>query len=143
MSDAVEAVERYDEAFNAQDLETRRDSLSENSELWMPGGMRLRGPDQILGVTQAFWGAIPDGTLNTERQFTDGTDVATEGRLVGTHTGPFPTPQGELPPTGNRVEFGYVSLKRVEGGKIVSEHLYFDQMEFLQQIGALPPSEKP
>jgi hypothetical protein len=26
----------------------------------------------------------------------------------------------------------------VEGGAITSEHLYYDQMEFLQQLGALP-----
>jgi hypothetical protein len=27
----------------------------------------------------------------------------------------------------------------VEGGKIASEHLYFDQMELMQQLGAMPP----
>ncbi len=142
MSDAVEVVDRYDAAFNAHDAEGRKAALSDTSELWMPGGMRLQGPDQILGIMQAFWGAIPDGELTAERQFTDGTDVATEGRLAGTHTGPFPTPQGEFPPTGNHVEFGYVSLRRVEGGKIVSEHLYFDQLAFFEQIGALPPSDQ-
>jgi limonene-1,2-epoxide hydrolase len=103
MSDAVETVERYDDAFNRHDLEARRAALSERSELWMPGGLRVEGPDQIAGVVQAFWGAMPDARLTYERQVTNGTDVATEGRLSGTHTGPFPTPQGEIPPSGNRV----------------------------------------
>jgi predicted ester cyclase len=138
MGDAVETVQRYDDAFNAHDVEARRAALSDRSELWMPGGMRLQGPDQIIGIVHAFWGALPDGKLMPERQISDGTDVATEGRLQGTHTGPFPSPQGDIPPTGNRVEFAYVSVRRVEGDTIVSEHLYFDQLEFLQQIGAMP-----
>jgi hypothetical protein len=29
-------------------------------------------------------------------------------------------------------------VRRCRGGEIVSEHLYFDQLEFLQQIGAMP-----
>ena len=136
--DAVKTAERYDEAFNEQDLEARRAAVSENSELWLPGGVRANGPDEIVGVAQVFWAAIPDAKILYERQITNGTEVATEGRLVGTHTGPFATPQGDIPATGNHVEFGYATLRRIEDGKIVSEHLYFDQMEFLQQIGALP-----
>jgi hypothetical protein len=31
----------------------------------------------------------------------------------------------------------------VEQGKIVSERLYFDQMEFLQQLGAMPQPSMP
>ena len=138
MGDAVEIARRYDDAFNAHDVEGRRAVLSDDSELWMPGGMRLQGPDQIIGMVQAFWQALPDGKLIQERHISDGTDVATEGRLEGTHTGPFPSPRGDIPPTGNRVEFGYASLRRIEGDAIVSEHLYFDQMELLGQLGLLP-----
>jgi hypothetical protein len=29
-------------------------------------------------------------------------------------------------------------IRRVDGGKIASEHLYFDQIELLQQLGAMP-----
>ena len=65
--------------------------------------------------------------------------MISEGFLTGTHTGVFATPQGEIPASGNPVNLRYASVKRVAGGKIVSEHLYFDQMEFMTQIGALPP----
>jgi predicted ester cyclase len=47
-------------------------------------------------------------------------------------------PQGEIPPSGNPISFRYVSVKRVIDGKIVAERLYFDQMELMGQIGALP-----
>jgi predicted ester cyclase len=138
MGDAAEVGERYDDAFNAHDEQTRRATLTDGSELMLPGGMRFQGPDQILQVTHAFWAAIPDGKIIRERHIENGPDVATEGRLEGTHTGPFVSPQGEIPPSGNRVEFAFVSVRRVEDRKIVSERLYFDQQEFLQQLGAIP-----
>ncbi|MFN2589235.1 MAG: ester cyclase [Actinomycetota bacterium] len=138
MGDPVEVGERYDDAFNAHDAETRRSLLTDESELVLPGGMRVQGPDEILGVTQAFWTAFPDGKLIGDRHVSSGSDEATEGHFEGTHDGPFSTPQGEVPASGNRVRFDYASFRRIEGGQIVSERLYFDQMEFLQQIGALP-----
>ncbi|HJP66638.1 MAG TPA: ester cyclase [Actinomycetota bacterium] len=141
MGDAVQAGERYDDAFNAHDADTRKAQLTDRSELVLPGGPPFQGPDQILQVTQGFWAAFPDGEIIREHHITSGDEVATEGRFVGTHSGPFPTPQGDLPPSGNRVEFAYVSVRRVEDDTILSERLYFDQLGFLQQLGALPAPE--
>ena len=140
MSDAVDVGERYDEAFNEHDLDARRAALTENSELILPGGGRFTGPDQILQVTQGFWMAFPDGRIIREHHIGNEREAATEGRFVGTHTGPFPTPEGEVRASGNRVEFAYASIRRVENDRIIRERLYFDQMEFLQQLGALPGS---
>lgn len=69
--------------------------------------------------------------------------VVTESYLTGTHTGTFRTPNGDIPPSGNRVKLRYVSVQQVEEGKIASEHLYFDQLEFLTQIGAINALGKP
>jgi hypothetical protein len=40
--------------------------------------------------------------------------------------------------TGLKVSLRYASVKRFREANLVSEHLYFDQLEFLQQIGAMP-----
>jgi predicted ester cyclase len=143
MTEAQEVAQRYDDAFNAHDLEARMAALTADSELVMPGGIDLRGQEQIGELVKVFWEAMPDAELTREHQATDGSTVVTEGRLMGTHTGPFRSPQGDLPPTGNRVEFRYASVRRIEGGKIRSEHLYFDQLEFLPQIGAMPQPPGP
>ena len=63
--------------------------------------------------------------------------VFAEGTLTGTHTGAFRTPQGEIPASVNTVQLRYAAVKRFRGGKLVSEHLYFDQLEFLQQLGVM------
>jgi predicted ester cyclase len=56
----------------------------------------------------------------------------------GTHMGPFRVPAGEIPPSGNKVTLRFATVKEIKEGKLVSEHLYFDQLEFMQQIGAMP-----
>src|SRR5262245_28605196 len=42
-----------------------------------------------------------------------------------------------VPPTGKRVEVPLVVIIRIEGEKIVHEHLYWDQASLLVQIGLL------
>jgi predicted ester cyclase len=137
MGEALEAAKRADDAFNAHDVDARLAANSESAELVMPGGMRLRGPEQA-DVLRAFWRALPDATITWENHVESGSMVAGEGVLAGTHSGPFRTPQGEIPPSGRKVRLPYAFIRRVEGGRIAWEHLYFDQMEFLQQLGALP-----
>jgi predicted ester cyclase len=141
MGEALEAAKRADDAFNAHDVDARLAVNSDNAELVMPGGMKLRGREQA-DVLRSFWEALPDATITWESHVESGSMIAGEGVITGTHSGPFRTPQGEIPPSGNQVRLPYAFVRRVESGKIASEHLYFDQMEFLQQLGAMPtPSD--
>ena len=135
MADLSDIAHRHDDAWGAKDVEERKACCASDIELEMPG-MQLKGLDQVLQVEAAFWHALPDSQIKRTNEVVAGDTVITEGFLSGTQTGPFRTPQGELPPSGNSVNLRYASLKRVSGDKIVSEHLYFDQMEFMMQIGA-------
>jgi ketosteroid isomerase-like protein len=99
--------------------------------------MTLRGHEQVMQVVRAFWEALPDGRITSDDQLVAGNVVVVEGTLAGTHSGPFRTPQGEISPSGNPVTLRYASVKRFRDDRLVSEHLYFDQLEFLQQLGAM------
>jgi ketosteroid isomerase-like protein len=47
-------------------------------------------------------------------------------------------PTGEtLPATGKEVRVRSCDVARVEGGEITSHHFYFDQLEFLIQLGLM------
>jgi len=48
-----------------------------------------------------------------------------------------------VPPTGKRVEVAMVSIVAVRGGKLVSEHMYWDQASVLVQVGLLNPKVVP
>lgn len=136
--DPIDVARRHDEAYNAKDIEERKACCAPDIEVEMPGGMHLKGLDQVQQIEGAFWRALPDSKIKRTDEYVDADTVVAEGVLTGTHTGPFPTPKGEIPPSGNPVNLRYASVKRVVNGKLVSEHLYFDQMEFMMQIGALP-----
>ena len=141
MPDAMEAARRYDAAFNAQDAEARAAHQTPDSEVVLPGGMIFHGPEQVAQLVRSFWEALPDGKITYENEVAAGDTVVTEGTLSGTHTGTFRSPQGDIPASGNRVALRYASVKRIHDGKVASEHLYFDQLEFLQQIGGMPPTQ--
>lgn len=136
-ADPIDVARRHDDAWNAKDGEGRTACSSPDIETELPGGMQLKGRDQVQQVEGAFWQALPDSQIKRTAEFVAGDTVIAEGFFTGTHTGPFPTPQGEIPASGNPVNLRYASIKRVSDGKLVSEHLYFDQMEFMTQIGAL------
>jgi steroid delta-isomerase-like uncharacterized protein len=137
MADVLELATEHDAAFNAQDADRRRAIEADDVELVMPGG-RFRGHENVMQVVQAFWEALPDAEITVDEQFAAGEVVVREGALVGTHNGTFWTPGGEVPATGNAVTLRYATIKRFRDGRLVSEHLYFDQLEFLQQLGAAP-----
>lgn len=59
--------------------------------------------------------------------------------FTGTNTGAGPEAQ---PPTGKSAKISGMSAVRYEGGKIVDEALYYDQLDLNQQLGytLTPPS---
>ena len=52
--------------------------------------------------------------------------------VTGTNTGAGPEAQ---PPTGKSVKISGMSMVRYEGGKIADEGVYYDQLDFNQQLG--------
>jgi steroid delta-isomerase-like uncharacterized protein len=140
MADALEAARRHDAAFNAHDAEARMATETADIESVLPGGITLRGREQVVTFLSSFWDALPDARLTLENELAAGDTVVTEGILTGTHSGAFRVPDGEIPASGNLVTLRYASVKRIRDGQVASEHLYFDQLAFLRQLGALPPA---
>lgn len=48
-----------------------------------------------------------------------------------------------VPPTGKRVEFAIVVIVQFRDGKMVHEHIYWDQASVLVQLGLIDPSGLP
>jgi steroid delta-isomerase-like uncharacterized protein len=137
MADVIELARRHDDAFNSHDADSRAAIEAPDIEVVMPGGLTLRGREQVIQAVRAFWEALPDGKITADDRIAAGDVVVAEGTLVGTHRGAFQTPNGAIPPSGNPVTLRYATVKRFEDDRLVSEHLYFDQLEFLQQLGAM------
>jgi steroid delta-isomerase-like uncharacterized protein len=138
MASTKEAADRHVKAFNQKSLEEFVGNESLDVEFVIPGGITLRGRDQVREYMKLFWSAFPDITVTTDYQVIAGDTAVTESTYSGTHSGTLRTPQGDIPATGKRVHGRQVAVQRVKDGEVWSEHLYFDQMEFLGALGLIP-----
>jgi steroid delta-isomerase-like uncharacterized protein len=138
MGQAKALVDRLWVALETQRFEILGEICSPESAIVMPGGIRLRGVDQLAQLLGAYTAAFPD-LRHEVVDFVEAEDkIALELRISGTHTGTMQTPNGPIPATGRQVVWESVDFVTVAGGKIASWHAYYDQLAFLAQLGLLP-----
>jgi len=139
METAKQVLDRNIAAVNARDLDALLANQSPDIEFVLPGGLTLRGREEVGRYTEAMWTALwaafPDGRLTAGEQVLSEDAAATELVFAGTHAGPLQTPNGPVPPTGKAVTLHSVSIHRFENGLIASEHVYLDQLEVMTQLG--------
>jgi predicted ester cyclase len=135
MADPKRVVERHVAAFNAKDADA--EPWTEDAEFVAPNAS-MRGRAEVVGFFGVFWEAFPDLRIEISRVLAEGSAVAAEGRLLGTHTGVLRTPAGDVAPTGRHVDVRWMSGYEVRDDLLVSERLYFDQAELLGQLGLMP-----
>lgn len=62
--------------------------------------------------------------------------VACELHIEGTHTGPLPTPGGDIPATGQTVSFDVAEILELdEDGRVVEHREYMDPGALMTQLG--------
>lgn len=135
MGDTRNVIEQHISAFNNRD--SRADPWSDDAEMIAPAGT-FTGREGVLGFLGVFQAAFSDGTLTVNSWVVDGGHAAVEGVFAGTHDGVLQSPNGEVPPTGRPISFRWSASYQATGGELCYEHLYFDQLDFLGQLGLLP-----
>lgn len=135
MSDTRSVIEQHISAFNSR--ETESDPWSTDAEMIAPAGT-FSGREGVLGFLGVFQAAFSDGTLTVNAWVVDGDRAAVEGVFAGTHDGVLQSPNGEVPPTAKSISFRWSASYQVRGDELLYEHLYFDQLDFLGQLGLLP-----
>jgi predicted ester cyclase len=132
MTDPKDVVLRHISAFNARDRHA--DPWSANAEMVTPAGA-MTGRDQVLAFLGVLQEAFPDGLLEVRQMLVDGSAAAVEGAFRGTHNGTLHSPGGDIGATGRSVEFRWAAIYQVEGEHLAWEHLFFDQLDFMGQLG--------
>jgi ketosteroid isomerase-like protein len=103
----------------------------------VPNSLTFRG-DQIPQALAGFASVFPDVHRELLEVHALGDVVAVELRIQGTHLGGFPTPVGEIPPTGKRIDVPAADLWHLRDGKIERFDCYNAANVLLAQIGASP-----
>lgn len=119
---------------NAHDAEALRRVLGPETRERFP--MRtVRGVDALVAWWTAVFTAVPDLTMTIVSMAENGGEVFLRWRLAGHHTG------GEwegIAPAGARLDLDGMDHVHVEDGRIASNFVIFDQMQFARQVGLLP-----
>jgi predicted ester cyclase len=136
MPNARDVILKHIEAFNSRDSDA--DPWAVDAEFTAPGGAQVSGRDEVIGFIAVFQEAFPDLRLELEQLLTDGPAAAAEGMMTGTHDGVFHTPDGDVAPTGRARALRWAAVYVTEDDTLKSEHLFFDQLDFLGQLGLLP-----
>lgn len=93
------------------------------------------GIDKVLEIWKGWAKAFPDSKATFHDAFASGDMVVVEMSWKGTHTGPLATPQGEVAPTGKKIDLRAVQVQKVKDGKVASTRHYFDMATMMSQLG--------
>jgi len=128
----------YD-AFNKKDFVSGQKLIDDNAQFEVvPFNMKLTGKEGYLQHTKNWATAFPDGFCDVTN-ISAGEDWAV-GEFIGrgTQTGTLMSPDGNLMPTGKRVDIPFCEVIKLKNGKIVSLKEYFDTATMMKQLGLIP-----
>lgn len=129
-------------AWNAHDVDAVLERVTEDV-VWSQPGARVRGRAAAAEEVRAFFVGFPDLEIelssfevfcNVEKQA-----MVTSWTASGTMEGPL---RG-VPPTGRTGDISGTTLTRFRGDRVAENHIVFDGLLYLQQLGLLPASDSP
>ena len=101
------------------------------------GGESYRG-EHLGDLIVTLAKMTPDIHRELHRVNVLGDVVAVELSIRGTFTGPFPTPVGEIQPTGAKLDIPCADFWYLEGGKIKEFNCHVSVSVMLAQLGVQP-----
>ena len=132
----VDAAKASVIAFNAKNWDQVKETVTPTVVYDEVGThRRITGVNNVIEAWKGWATALPDSKATFEREVFSGNTVTLELTWRGTHTGPLQTPNGEIAPTGRKIELRAVQVVDVADGKAQSIRQYFDMATLFDQLG--------
>jgi ketosteroid isomerase-like protein len=136
MGQAREAMDRATKAALSNNFEELGSVYAEDAEVVTPDQGTITGRQAIVAYFAGFSTAFPEGGFEVLHQHETADTAIDEGYFTGTNSGPIETPDGQsIPATGKQIRVRECDVATVRDGVITNHRFYFDQMEFLSQLG--------
>ena len=134
-------VRQFGEVVNAADWEALRELAAEDlvRHSDATAGPPVTSLDAFIQLQESFLAIMPDQRVTLQKLIAEGDEVAALATYSGTQTGPM----GEFPATGKFAEVAFLTLFRIEDGKIAELWVEWDNMAILMQLGHFPPPPPP
>jgi steroid delta-isomerase-like uncharacterized protein len=124
--------------FNRRDADAIAQRYAEDAVVHDPQYPEpLRGRDAIRNDIESWLRSFPDVQGEVRSVLEDGNTYAVEFTMTGSHQGPISTPEGEIQPSGKRLEMSLGQFGRIDGeNKIIEERRYYDLAGLAGRLGA-------
>jgi steroid delta-isomerase-like uncharacterized protein len=131
-------VREHVAAENRHDVEATIATFDRPRYEVMPFGEPNDGESAVRELLQGLMAGFPDFHAEVRKLHHADDAVILEGRLTGTHEGPF----AGIPATGRRMDLPMVGIFDFDADRLLCEKVYFDFATVLRQLGVLPePSD--
>jgi steroid delta-isomerase-like uncharacterized protein len=132
--DIEAAFERGLEAWNAHDAQRLAADYAADVVVRDNHDPEMHGREAAMQRAQMFMSAFPDIHIEVLKHEVSGNTLCEEWCVTGTHEG---TLMG-IAPTHKRTEtYGASFMEFDDAGRIVSEHVYWDEAKLMRDLGAL------
>lgn len=134
-------IEKFDELdfeiFSGQQWHRVKESHAKDIIVHWPDGRTTKGIDVHIEDMKSMFVFSPDLKI-TKHPIKFGADnwTAVVGEMTGTFTEPMPIGDGKtIPATGKKYKISMVTLGYWKDGLMTEEYLFWDNKEFMKQIG--------
>lgn len=134
-------VRQFAAAINAADWDTLDSLVTEDFRRHSQAtpDVQVNSRADFRKLQESFFASMPDQHITVDILVAEGDKVAAYATYAGTLTGPM----GDFPPTGKSAESKFISIFRIEGGRIAELWVEWDNLAMLAQLGLFPPPSEP
>jgi steroid delta-isomerase-like uncharacterized protein len=130
-------IHRFTTATNAADWDAFDELLTDDftRHCQATPNVQVTSREAFKKLQQSFLTSMPDQKITLEMLIAEGDKVAAYATYSGTLIGPM----GEFQPTGKSAESKFISIFRIEAGRIAELWVEWDNLTMLTQLGLFPP----
>ena len=125
----------FEEIFNNGDLSVADEIVAADYVNHNPAPGETPGLEGLKEFVTNLRTAFPDVSFTIDDEVAEGDKVVTRWTCRGTHQAEF----AGIPASGNHVTFSAINIHHVVDGKIQEAWVKWDTLDFMQQLGVIPP----
>jgi steroid delta-isomerase-like uncharacterized protein len=122
------------ERINDHDVAPLKEIWTEDTVEHFPD-RTCRGAEEIAAYFEDTFRGVPDLRMEVVALAEQGDDVFVQWHLTGTHEGPLLG----IEPTGKRLAIDGIDHFVLRDGRVVSNYVVVDQLDYARQLGLMPP----
>lgn len=124
----------FETLFEKRDIEAMKEFWTQTSVERFPD-RTCRGTEEIASYFREVLGAVPDLRMEIVALAEQGDDVFVQWHMTGTHEGPLLG----IDATGKSLAIDGIDHFVIRDGKLVSNFVVVDQMQYARALGMMPP----